>query len=137
MREEKGKFSSIEDLKGIKGIGDKTFEKMRNYLTVEGGISHGSVKASSEGEGRTSRKSGKSGEGGRSSKKAAPAGKVNLNTASADELQTLKGIGEKKALEIIEYREAHGGFKKIEEIMEIKGIGEKSFEKLKDYLTVK
>lgn len=61
--------------------------------------------------------------------------KVNLNQASETELQTLPGIGQKKAQEIIRYREENGGFKSIEELKEISGFGEKTFEKLKDSIT--
>jgi competence protein ComEA len=66
---------------------------------------------------------------------AAPA-VVNLNTATASQIATLPGIGEKAAERIIEYREKNGGFKKIEELMNVKGIGEKSFLKLKPLITV-
>ena len=61
---------------------------------------------------------------------------INLNTASKEELMTLNGIGESKALCIIEYRNQNGGFKSIEEIKNISGIGEASFAKIKDYITV-
>ena len=61
---------------------------------------------------------------------------VNLNTATATQIATLPGIGEKAAQRIIEYREKNGGFKKIEELMNVKGIGEKSFLKLKPLITV-
>ena len=61
---------------------------------------------------------------------------INLNTASAVELQTLPGIGEKTAARIIEYRQKNGAFKKIEELMNVQGIGEKVFLKLKPQLTV-
>ncbi len=64
-------------------------------------------------------------------------GKVDLNTADADTLMTLKGIGRTRALSIIEYREEHGGFASIEELMNISGIGQKSFDKLKDEVTVR
>lgn len=67
--------------------------------------------------------------------KAAPA-IVNLNSATAAQIATLPGIGEKAAQRIIEYREKNGGFKKIEELMNVKGIGEKSFLKLKPLITV-
>ena len=66
---------------------------------------------------------------------AAPA-VVNLNAATAAQIATLPGIGEKAALRIVEYREKNGGFKKVEELMNVKGIGEKSFLKLKALVTV-
>ena len=61
---------------------------------------------------------------------------INLNTATAAQIATLPGIGEKAAERIIEYREKNGGFKKPEELMNVKGIGEKSFLKLKPLITV-
>ena len=61
---------------------------------------------------------------------------ISINTASKEELMTLKGIGEAKALAIIAYREEHGSFTSINEIMNIKGIGEKMFEKIKDFITL-
>lgn len=62
---------------------------------------------------------------------------VNINTATAEELQTLPGIGPSKAETIIAYREENGGFQTIEDMMNVSGIGEKSFEKLKSSITVK
>ena len=62
--------------------------------------------------------------------------KINLNTASAQDLQKLNGIGQKKAEQIIAYREQNGQFKKIEDLTQVSGIGEKTFAALKDQLTV-
>ncbi len=63
--------------------------------------------------------------------------RVNINTASAATLaDCLSGIGTTKAQSIIEYREAHGGFKSIEEIKNVKGIAEGTFAKIKDQITV-
>lgn len=60
---------------------------------------------------------------------------VNLNTASAEELSALKGIGESTAQKIIEYRSAHK-FSSIEDVMKIKGIGQKKFDSIKKDLSV-
>jgi competence protein ComEA len=62
--------------------------------------------------------------------------KVNLNTATAEQLQSIPGIGPSSAKNILEYRGKVGKFKRIEEIINVKGIGEKKFLKIKDRLTV-
>lgn len=63
-------------------------------------------------------------------------GRVNINTASKEELMTLTGIGEKKAEAIIQYREASGGFQTVEELMQVEGIKEGTFEKIKEDIKV-
>ena len=68
--------------------------------------------------------------------KAAGAGPINLNAASAADLQRLPGIGAKTADRIIEYRQKNGAFKKIEELMNVRGVGEKAFLKLRAQITV-
>lgn len=61
---------------------------------------------------------------------------VNLNTASEEQLATLKGIGPAKAKAIIEYRTKNRGFKKVEDILIVKGIGPKIFDTIKNDITV-
>ena len=63
-------------------------------------------------------------------------GKVNINTASAEELKTLSGIGDTRAESIIRYREEQGGFQSVEDLMNVEGIKEGVFEKIKDRITV-
>lgn len=63
-------------------------------------------------------------------------GKVNLNTATIEQLMTLPSIGEKRAQDILRYREEHG-FQSVEDLMEISGIGEKTMEKLRGLIEVK
>lgn len=65
-----------------------------------------------------------------------PSGKVNINTASKEELMTLNGIGESKANDIIKYRETNGNFETIEDIKKIEGIGDSIFAKIQEDITV-
>jgi len=61
---------------------------------------------------------------------------VNLNTATAVELEALPGVGAATAARILEYRQKNGGFKKIEDLMNVRGIGEKTFLSLKPLIVV-
>ncbi|MBE0069567.1 helix-hairpin-helix domain-containing protein [Thermoanaerobacterium thermosaccharolyticum] len=63
-------------------------------------------------------------------------GKININKATKEELDTLPGIGEITAQRIIDFREQHGNFQKIEDIMNVSRIGPKLFEQIKDKITV-
>jgi competence protein ComEA len=67
---------------------------------------------------------------------AAPAGVVNVNTASAEQLELLPRIGPSVAGRIIEHRTANGKFASLEDLMLVRGIGERTFELLKPYLTL-
>ena len=67
---------------------------------------------------------------------AEDAPKININTASADELRQLKGIGEKKAASIIEFREKKGPFKSPEDLLKVPGIGMKTFEANKERIVI-
>ncbi len=62
--------------------------------------------------------------------------KVNINTASVQELQSVKGIGEKTAQAIVKYRKKHGAFSSVAELKHVKGIGEKKLSKMQKALTV-
>ncbi|HEM4973975.1 TPA: helix-hairpin-helix domain-containing protein [Streptococcus suis] len=62
--------------------------------------------------------------------------KVNLNTATEADLQTISGIGAKRAADIIAYREANGGFKSVDDLNNVSGIGDKTMESIRPYVTV-
>ena len=68
---------------------------------------------------------------------ATAAAPVNLNTATADQLETLPGIGPKAAQRIIEYRQKNGAFKRIEDIKDVSGIGDAIFEEIKGMISIK
>ena len=121
----------------VDAAGGFTENAAREYVNLASKVSDGmqitiynreeaaSLPADSAPVGENAGKSGTSG-----------SGLVNLNTATKEELMTLKGIGESKAEDIIRYREKSGGFKKIEDIMKISGIKEAGFQKIKDNITV-
>ena len=69
---------------------------------------------------------------GETRKEATKEGKVNINTATVEELKTLKGVGEKKAEAIIEYRKKNGSFQTKEDLMKVRGIGKKLFESFQE-----
>jgi competence protein ComEA len=68
--------------------------------------------------------------------KATPTAKVNINTASVDQLTTLPGVGPKLAARIVEYRQKSGSFRSTKELMNVSGIGEKNFAKIESWLVV-
>lgn len=67
---------------------------------------------------------------------AAPSGKVNINTASAAQLELLPRVGPSIAQRILDYREDNGGFGATEDLMLVRGIGEKTYDGMADYLSV-
>lgn len=67
---------------------------------------------------------------------AMAAHKIDVNTATAEELQHVKGIGPKKAEEIVKHRTDNGPFKSVDDLANVKGIGEATVEKIKDQVTV-
>ena len=71
-------------------------------------------------------------------KKSAPSdgSRININTATSQELQTLRGIGPAMAQRIIEYRQTSGGFSTVDDLTNVKGIGEKTLEEIRDSITV-
>ncbi len=67
---------------------------------------------------------------------AQDSGKIDINTASVEQLTNITGIGPAIAQRIVDYREKNGGFSTVEEIVNVRGIGEKTFEKIKNDITV-
>lgn len=67
---------------------------------------------------------------------SADAGPVDLNSASADQLVAVPGIGESLARRIVEFRDKNGAFQSVDDLLKVQGIGEKSLQKLRPHLTV-
>ena len=67
---------------------------------------------------------------------ATVAAPINLNTATAEQLATIPGVGPRMAERIIDYRQKSGSFKKVEDLMNVSGVGEKSFLKMKPLITL-
>jgi competence protein ComEA len=68
--------------------------------------------------------------------KPAPSAKINLNTASAEQLGAVPGVGPKLAARIVEHRQKEGAFRSVQELMNVKGVGEKNLAKIQGYFVV-
>ena len=127
-------YKSLDDL-GKAGLSAKKIEKLRPYLTVGGGAASAaapaSVPAAPAPVAPAAAKSAAPA-GSPASPKLAPGQKVSLNSASLAELESLPGIGPKKAQAIIDGRP----YKAIEDVMKVKGIKQGTFGKIKDHITV-
>ncbi len=122
-----GPFKAPEELGQVKGIGKRTLEKLADKVGVGDGVTV--VKAETSLTEADILRAG-------AAETLGPRGKVNINTASPEELASLPKFREGMARRVIEYREEHGAFKSIEEIRGVKGLGAKTFEAIAPYLEV-
>ena len=133
-REREGGFEKIEDIVRVHGIGPKTFELLRDRIRVEDSEPAGLGNPDGGGEkgaaGRVPLRETEAGD------PAEPGERLDINTATARELEELPWIGPARAKAIVDYRNEHGPFEKIEEIVRVKGIGPKTLEALKGKIQV-
>jgi len=152
-------FNSLADLEKVKGLSKTKVDELKDKVTfgpmasspaepspkssqaTHKTTSSSNVGAASAGSGGTVTGSGsehtaKGSTSAGSTEKLAPGQQLNINTASASELEKLPGIGPTKAQAIVDYRTQNGNFKSIEDIEKVKGIKEGTFSKLKEYIKV-
>ena len=142
-------FKTWEEVSKVKGVGSgKKLDSLKKVLKLTEGVgaaaaddkskSTPSKKSPSKGEEATSASSSPSKKSSSSSsEKLAPGTKININTASKEELDALPEIGPVKAQAIVDYRNANGKFAAPEDIMKVSGIKEGTFAKIKDYVVVR
>jgi competence protein ComEA len=147
-------FNSLSDLEKVKGLSKAKVDQLKDKVTFGPMASPKSSQAKSKTT-SSSNVGGASAEGGgtvtgagsehaaksgstsaASVDKLAPGQQLNINTASASELEKLPGIGPTKAQAIVDYRTQNGNFKSIEDIEKVKGIKSGVFSKVKDYIKV-
>jgi competence protein ComEA len=127
-------FESVDDLDRVRGLGKRRIDALRSRVTTGGAATAASEKTKAATKKAMARGAGKSASGStKSSVKLEPGQKVDLNTATKEELDALPGIGPVKAQAIIDARP----FKTIEDVMKVKGIKEGEFGKIKDLISVK
>lgn len=137
-RRANGAFRQIEDIQNVRGIGPRTFEDLAPHLTVDpasttysaaGGLVDPPLPT------RETNHPSEAGSVGDPPVETAPL-LININTASAAELEQLSGVGPVLAGRIIEYRESAGGFRSVEELIEVRGIGPRTLERLTPFVTI-
>jgi len=142
-------YKSVDELKKVKGMSNAKISAIKNMVTAGGATASSTTSAASQkvasaektvaGASATASQTAASAEKSatektsKATKKLAPGQRVNINTATKEELQAIPGIGASKAQSIIAARP----FDKPEDIMKVKGIKQKTYDKLKDYITVK
>jgi competence protein ComEA len=155
-------YHSVDDLAKVKGLSKSKIDAIQDKITFGTGTtttkksttksskkttspetSSTDTSTSSKSKSSKSTTSSESSEGksvsptGASSGKMAPGQTVNINTATAEQLDALPGIGPSKAQAIIDYRNEHGRFSSIEDIKNVKGIKEGEFSKIQEYIRVR
>ncbi len=144
-REENGPFRAVEDLARVSGIGPASVERLRPFLRLDpAGIRAaeagrkgraaavpGAVRTAAASSAAAPERSGGSG-----GAVAAGGGLVNINRATAAELQAIPGIGPVIAGRIVAYRGENGPFRKADELMQVPGVGERTFARIAPLVTV-
>ena len=144
-REENGPFRTVEDLARVRGIGPASVERLRPFLrldpaairSLEARVGRGRA-TSAVAAADVVRREQTSVSPGRSARQGSAGGAlVDINRATADELQAIPGIGPVIAERIVAYRSENGPFRAVDELMQVAGVGEKTFARIAPLVTVR
>jgi competence protein ComEA len=142
-RKSHGPFKQVEDLREVPGIGPENLPKLKPYLGLGGPeamappdwkapMTSGTSISGTNLESRAGQLPGSKS----SIQPKTPGGAIDPNLASKADLETLPGIGPVMAQRIIDYRRAHGPYRKIDDLRKVSGIGRKKLTKMKPYLII-
>ena len=134
-RDEHGDFTSVDQLLNVPGIGEKLLESFRDRITT--GLAEIQPEPARTTAGAELSENAEHAESAEIPAETTAAENTNtlINTATAQQLCSLKGIGEKKAAAIIQYRDEHGDFTSVDQLLNVPGIGEKLLESFRDRIT--
>ena len=135
-REKIGKYTFLEQLLDVDGVGEKKLNTWKEFLTIEESVTTSAATSTVTTTTTTVMTTTTTSTRPSVTSTTAFNGMLNLNTATKEELMLISGIGEVTATKIIEYRDAIGGFTSLEQLMDIDGIGEKKFATWSRYLTL-
>jgi competence protein ComEA len=133
-RKDRGPFKSLDDLRGVHGVGPATVEKVRPYLRVEADAPPDPEPLTLQRKPPAPAPAPRASAGTRKIQPGDPP--INVNAASVEELQRLPGVGPTIALRIVAARDV-APFKSVDELRRVKGIGVKTLDGMRPYLVVK
>jgi competence protein ComEA len=136
-RDEHGGFRSVDDLAAVHGVGPARLERLRPWVCVRDELADEDEEPPARGDmpAAARRKASPSAKNAGTTKGAKLKAPVNINTATAEQLQLLDGIGPKLAQRIIDARERKP-FKSVDDLRRVSGIGVKTLDRLRRYVTV-
>ncbi len=114
-----GAFSRVDDLQKVKGIGPKTMDRLRPQVTVQGGMTYSQKSQLSSGNTNKNFQ------------------QVDINHASQAELQRISGVGPAIAKRIIDYRNSHGAFSRVEDLLHVRGIGAAKLNQIRSQVVIR